>query len=201
MMRKMIFGSVIALSALLIGAGPGPVVWNVDVPHTGIEFTVKHFFTPIKGQFDDYEIELMYDRQQPANSSVSVRIDVASVNTGNEERNNHLMSEDFFEADKYPYITFSSEQVTQVSPDELLARGPLQIKDRVHEVELRIKLLGVKDIPEQMRAMLGGVSEVASFQTELRIDRSDYGVGVGSWAAALVVGHTVDISIAVEANR
>jgi len=49
--------------------------------------------------------------------------------------------------------------------------------------------------------MLGGVMEIASFETELAIDRGDYGVGVGSWAAALVVGHEVDISIAVEANR
>ena len=54
---------------------------------------------------------------------------------------------------------------------------------------------------EHRPEMLGGVTEIASFSTDLQIDRSDYGVGVGSWAAALVVGHEVDISIAVEANR
>ena len=55
--------------------------------------------------------------------------------------------------------------------------------------------------PPEMREMLGGVEQVASFQTELQIDRSDYEVGAGSWAAAVVVGHEVDIEIALEANR
>lgn len=200
-MRKVFSGGVIALSALMIAAAPDPMTWNVDVPHTGIEFSVKHFFTPVTGQFDDYEIDLVYDRQAPAHSTVSVRIDVASVNTGDDKRDEHLMSGDFFEAEKYPHITFVSEQVWQTGTDELLARGQLTIKDQTHEVELPIKILGVMDVPGDMQAMLGGVTEIASFETGLAIDRGDYGVGVGSWAAALVVGHEVDISIAVEANR
>lgn len=200
-MRRQFAAGVIAFSALTIAAGPAPEVWNVDVPHTGIEFSVKHFFTPVSGQFDDYEVELMFDRAQPAHSSVSVRIDVASVNTGNDDRDAHLMSGDFFDAERFPHITFQSEQVWQTGTDELLARGQLTIKDQTHEVELPIKILGVKDIPAEMQEMLGGVTEIASFQTELALDRGDYGVGVGSWAAALVVGHEVNVNIAVEANR
>ena len=200
-MRKIISGGVLAISALLIAAGPAPMVWNVDKPHTGVEFSVRHFFTPVTGQFDDYEIELMYDREQPARSSVKVRIDVASVNTGNEERDGHLRSGDFFEAERYPHITFESEEVLEAGPGGLLVRGPLRIKDQVHEVELLIEILGVKDIPAEMQEMLGGVTEIASFRTELLIDRGDYGVGVGNWAAALVVGHDVSVSITVEANR
>jgi len=175
--------------------------WNVDVPHTGIEFSVNHFFTPISGKFDSYEIELMFDRENPASSSVEVRIDVQSVNTGNERRDTHLMSGDFFDAETYRYITFRSEEVRANGAGELIVRGPLTIKDQTHTVELPIRLLGVKDIPAEMREMLGGVEEVASFQTGLEIDRSDYGVGAGSWAAAMVVGHEVGIEIAVEANR
>jgi polyisoprenoid-binding protein YceI len=202
MTKKRIFpATMIALSALTIAAGPAPELWNVDVPHTGIEFSVKHFFTPVTGRFDGYEVELTYDRENPANSTVRVRIDVASVNTGNEERDAHLMSGDFFDADSHPHITFVSESVRQVGRDELLVRGPLTIKDRTHVVELPVTILGVKDIPEEMQGMLDGVTEIASFQTGLDIDRGDYGVGVGSWAAALVVGHEVDIDIALEANR
>jgi polyisoprenoid-binding protein YceI len=201
MMRKTLSGATLALATLTVAAGPAPMKWNVDVPHTGIEFTVNHFFTPVTGRFDNYEIELMFDHENPANSAVDVRIDVRSVNTGNERRNNHLLSGDFFEADKYPYITFRSEDVRVGGEDELIVRGPLTIKDQTHQVELPIRILGVKDIPDEMREMLGGVVQIASFQTELGIDRSDYGVGVGSWAAALVVGHEVGIDIAVEANR
>ena len=201
MMKKLISGGALALATLTIAAGPAPMKWNVDVPHTGVEFSVNHFFTPVSGKFDNYEIDLMFDRENPSNSSVAVRIDVNSINTGNERRNNHLLSVDFFEADAHGFITFESESVRAVGSDQLLVRGPLTIKGVTHEVELPIRILGVKDIPAEMQEMLGGVTEIASFQTELGIDRSDYGVGVGSWAAALVVGHEVSIEIAVEANR
>jgi polyisoprenoid-binding protein YceI len=57
-MKGTISGIVVLLSTLMIAAGPAPAMWNVDVPHTGIEFTVRHFFTPVTGRFDDYEIDL-----------------------------------------------------------------------------------------------------------------------------------------------
>jgi len=200
-MNKLITGGALALASLTIAAGPAPIEWNVDVPHTGIEFTVNHFFTPITGEFDNYEVNLVFDRENPANSSVEVRIDVQSVNTGSERRDTHLQSGDFFDAEQYRWITFKSEEVLATSGNTLLVRGPLTIRDQTHQVELPITILGVKDIPAEMQDMLGGVKAVASFQAELGIDRSDYGVGAGSWAAAMVVGHEVGISIAVEANR
>jgi polyisoprenoid-binding protein YceI len=199
--NKLISGGALALAALTVAAGPAPSEWNVDVPHTGIEFTVNHFFTPITGEFDNYDVNLVFDRENPANSSVEVRIDVQSVNTGNTKRDTHLQSTDFFDAEQYRWITFRSEQVVATSGNTLLVRGPLTIRDETHMVELPITVLGVKDIPAEMQDMLGGVQEVASFQTELQIDRGDYGVGSGSWAAAAVVGHDVGINIAVEANR
>jgi len=199
--RKIFSSAVLALTALTIAAGPAPMVWNVDKPHTGIGFSVKHFFTPISGQFDEYNIELTYDREDPTNSSVRVSIAVASVNTGNETRDAHLMSADFFEADTYPYITFVSESAEWDGENQLLVGGPLKIKGQVHDVVLPITILGVKDIPAEMREMLGGVTEIASFETSIQLVRGDFNVGTGSWAANLVVGDDVDITIAVEANR
>lgn len=200
-MRKTIAGGALALTLLTIAAAPAPMDWNVDVPHTGIEFSVRHFFTPVSGHFTDYEIDLSYDPHDPAQSSVQVRIDVASVNTGNDRRDDHLLSGDFFEADRYPHITFTSKRVRAAGRDRFVATGDLTIKDVTREVDLPITVLGVMDVPAEMKEMLGGISEIASFQTELRIDRSDYGVGTGSWAEAAVVGHDVDIEIALEANR
>lgn len=199
--QKLFSRGAVALAALTIAAGPAPEPWNVDVPHTGIDFSVKHFFTPVQGSFENYDIELAYDRAHPENSSVRVRIDVQSVATGNEKRDNHLRSGDFFESETYPYITFVSEEVVAVGENELLVRGPLKIKGQVLDVELPVQILGVVDVPAEMQEMLGGVTQVASFETALRIDRRDFGVGVGSWAATAVVGSDVDISIAVEANR
>jgi polyisoprenoid-binding protein YceI len=197
-----------ALGAVTMAAGGGRQPadlavepWNVDAPHTEINFSVRHFFTPVSGQFEDFEIGLAFDPDNPENSSVEVRITVASVNTGNERRDNHLRSGDWFEAETYPYITFKSSSVTQTAADQLLARGELTIKGVTQEVELPIKLLGVMDIPEQMREMLGGVTEVASFQAEAKLDRRDYGVGTGNWAMTAVVGADVEVGIAVEANH
>jgi polyisoprenoid-binding protein YceI len=130
-----------------------------------------------------------------------VRIPVSSVNTNNQRRDQHLVSGDFFEAEAHPYITFTSESVRKVGENELMVRGPLSIKGQTRTVELPVTILGVMDVPADMQEMLGGVTEIASFQTKLSLDRRDFGVGVGSWAATMVVGGDVDIDIAVEANR
>lgn len=85
--------------------------------------------------------------------------------------------------------------------DKLIARGPLTIKGISHDIELQIKLLGRQPIPEPMREMMNGALEVASFQASLTVDRADFGVGVGSWAATMVVGSEVTIDILAEAHR
>ena len=106
-----------------------------------------------------------------------MRIDVASVNTGNERRDEHLRSGDFFEADAHPYITFESTRVWEASENRLIARGDLTIKGETREVDLPIEVLGVMDVPAEMQEMLGGGRRIASFATGLQIDRSDYASG------------------------
>ena len=178
-----------------------PNRWTMDPAHSAVTFSVKHFFTPVKGQFDAFEVELQYDREAPENSVVRARIPVASLNTGNKQRDAHLASADFFETGTYPYITFESESVTEVGEGELLVRGPLKMKGQVHDIELPVKVLGVAELAPQMRAVFGGIEQVASFEARLTLDRRDFGVGVGSWTATAVVGSNVEIVIAVEANR
>lgn len=199
--RKLLAGATLVLGSLTMAAAPGPSTWKVDAPHTAVTFSVRHFFTPVKGQFDQFEVELAYDQAAPENSTVRVRIPVASLNTSNERRDNHLKSADFFEAETHPYITFVSESVTKVSDTELLVRGALSIKGQERTIDLPVKILGVVDLPPEMQQMFGGVKQVASFEANLRLDRNEFGVGVGSWAATAVVGKDVDITIAVEANR
>jgi polyisoprenoid-binding protein YceI len=193
----------LVLAAATLAATPGDrtTSWNVDRSHTEITFKVNHFFTPVSGTFRDYEVDLVYDEANPSNNSVNVRIDVASVDTRNRDRDEHLLSADFFEAETHPHITFRSRSVRRVSDTRLVATGPLTIKGVSREIELPIEVLGVQEIPEDMRPMLGGINRVAGFATETRIRRQDFGVGVGNWAATLVVGGNVDIQIALEANQ
>ena len=182
-------------------AAAEPSTWSVDPAHTEINFLVNHFFTPVTGSFEEFEVTLDYDAENPANSSVEARIKVASVNTGNQRRDNHLRSADWFETEKYPYMTFKSTSVRANGDNGLLARGLLTIKGQSHEVELPIKLLGRQPIPEQMQAMLGGTREVASFEASIAVERKEFGVGVGNWAATMVVGGEIEIQILLEAHR
>jgi polyisoprenoid-binding protein YceI len=191
------------LAAVTLAATPAMTAeaWNIDKAHTEINFKVNHFFTPVSGTFSDFDVDLQYDAANPASSSVEVRIAVASVNTGNADRDEHLRSEDFFEAGAHPHITFRSTSVREVGPGELVATGPLTIKGVSKTIDLPIRVLGIQEIDEEMRPMLGGIARVAGFAAETRIRRQDFGVGVGNWAATLVVGGNVDIEIAVEANQ
>jgi polyisoprenoid-binding protein YceI len=182
-------------------AAAGPPSWSVDPAHTRVGFSVNHFFTPVQGEFDDFEVTLAYDHQNPANSKVTARIPVASIDTGNDKRDAHLRSGDWFEADKHPYLTFESTSVRPLGEDRLLATGRLTIKGHTREVALPIQILGVQQVPEPMQAMMMGVKEVASFRAALSIDRNDYDVGVGSWAGTAVVGDNVEIALLVEANH
>jgi len=193
----------VALVASQVTATAAPTLgaWSTDAAHTEINFSVKHFFTPVTGSFEDYEIDLDYNAEQPEKSRVEARIRVASINTGNQKRDDHLRSGDWFEAEEHPYITFKSTSVRQVGEGQLIATGPLTIKGRSQQIDLPITLLGKQMIPEQMQQMLGGTKQVASFQALAAIDRGDFGVGVDSWAATMVVGGEVNIEILLEAHN
>jgi len=121
------------------------------------------------------------------------------LDTSNDRRDGHLKSADFFEADKYPMITFESSSVEAAGENQLLAHGTLTIKDQSKAVDLPITVLGIQAVPAELQGNFG--KEVASFSAKLSIDRRDYGVGVGNWAATLVVGSNVDIDLVVEANH
>ena len=211
MKRVAIIPGLVLLSVLTMGAALGnprgggdereAMAWNVDVPHTQVKFSVKHFFTPVTGAFRDYEIDLTFDPEAPENSSVNVTIDVASIDTKNDRRDNHLRSPDFFDAETYPTMTFQSSSVREVAPNRLVATGDLTIKDTTREVELAIDVLGIRELPPEMQATMGGITHVAGFEASTQIDRRAFEVGVANWAQTVIVGGDVDISIALEANR
>ncbi len=192
---------IAAMVAGGVAAQSEPTSWALDPAHTEVKFAVNHFFTPVTGKFEEFEAKLQYDPENPSKSSVEVTIPVASVNTGNSMRDDHLRTADWFEVEKHPYITFKSTSVRATDSGGLVARGPLTIKGVARQVELPIALLGRQPIPAPMQEMMGGAQEVASFQASTAVDRGDFGVGVGSWAATMVVGGEVEIEILAEAHR
>ena len=168
--------------------------WTIDKTHSNLNFSVTHFFTPVNGKFHDYNAEIYFDPNNLAESSINVEVMVNSVDTNNEKRDGHLQSDDFFNAEEFPTMTFSSDRITNEDDNQFVAHGTLTIKDVTKEIELPFTLLGVQDNP-----MKEG-TKVAGIKGNLSIDRTDYDVGVGDWAATAVVGDEVNITFALELN-
>jgi polyisoprenoid-binding protein YceI len=183
--------------------------WNVDKAHSSINFKIWHLMTPVTGKFEDFDIDLNFDPQNLAGSSIKVSIQTASINTGWEPRDEHLKTKDWFDAHMYPVMTFTSSNITSKGDGNFVAKGKLQIKGVAKDVELPFKLLGVKQIPEDMKETFGGNDEVASFEiANFFVNRKDFNVGTGTSTketAAMVysqvVGSEVNINIAIEVNR
>jgi polyisoprenoid-binding protein YceI len=85
--------------------------WTIDTSHSAINFSIRHFFTPVDGLFDEYDAEVYFDPANLEGSSISVTIPVTSINTRNERRDGHLQSEDFFNAETWPSMQFVSSEV------------------------------------------------------------------------------------------
>lgn len=168
--------------------------WSIDEAHSNINFTITHFFTPVDGSFEDYSSEIIFDPSDLANSSIDITIPVSSINTDNQRRDNHLKSEDFFNAQEWPNIHFESNEIEQTGDNQFVAHGELTIRDVTREFDLPFELLGVMDHPMREDTKVAGITATTS------LNRTDYGVGVGDWAATAVVGDEVDIQLNLELN-
>lgn len=166
--------------------------WEIDSSHSNINFSITHFFTPVNGAFNDYNADIRFDPNDLQNSSINVNIDVASVDTKNERRDNHLQSEDFFNAEKWPTISFESNSIRKTGDNSFVADGKITIKDVTTDFSLPFNLLGVMDHPMQENTQVAGIT------AETKLNRTDYGVGVGDWAATMVVGDEVSINLNLE---
>lgn len=166
--------------------------WTIDEAHSNVSFEVRHFFTPVSGKFQDYSSQINFDPENLDKSSIDVQIMVSSINTDNEKRDGHLQSGDFFNAEKYPQITFKSNKITKNGENKFVAQGKLTIKDITKDVNLPFTLLGIQDHPQKENTKIAGV------KIDHSINRNEFNVGTGNWTETAVVGGDVDISIALE---
>lgn len=166
--------------------------WSIDKSHSNVNFTITHFFTPVDGAFEEYTANIQFDPNDLGNSSIDVTIPVSDINTENERRDNHLKSEDFFNAEEWPNIHFVSNSIEQTGENQFVAHGELTIRDVTRDFELPFELLGVMDHPMREGQKVAGITANA------KLNRTDYGVGVGDWAATAVVGDEVDIQLNLE---
>ncbi len=170
--------------------------WKIDPSHSSVEFAVKHMmFSTVKGTFTSVDGTIVADEANPANSSVNVTIDVATVNTRDEKRDGHLKAADFFDAEKFPTITFATTRVEPVSEGRLKVHGNLTIRDVTREVVLDTTLNGTGTTP------FG--TTMAAFSAETQINRKDFGLiwNVALETGGVLVSDNVKISLDIEAVK
>ena len=183
----LIFG-IISFAATRYAA----ISWNINKSHTSITFEAKHFFTSVPGAFEQYEATIYFDPENLEESSNDVQIDVTSINTKNARRDGHLQSEDFFQSDLYPHITFTSEKIVTIDNNNFEAHGKLSIKNVSTDFILPFTLLGIMDSPRREDTLIAG------FESEFSILRNDYNVGAGDWLSDAVVADEIKVKINVE---
>ncbi len=197
-MIRTIRASVLTISAIALAAAAAtaaPVAYKIDKSHSDVGFKVRHFFSKTPGRFSDFSGMINLDEKNPSASSVDVTIQTASIQTNNERRDNHLRSDDFFNAEKFPTITFKSTKITPVEGNKFKVDGDLTIRDVTKPVTLDAELVGM--------GAVGQSGTRAGFQATTSVNRKDYGV---LWNKTLDNGGTmlddiVYINLDVEAVK
>jgi polyisoprenoid-binding protein YceI len=186
--------SVLLASGMYIPGAALATTYKADPEHTSVGFRVRHLFTQVKGRFDKFDGQIIFDPQHPEQTKVQGSIDVASVNTNVEERDKDLRSERFFDVAKYPKITFVSTGTSGI--DATKKSGKLNGKLTIHGVEkpvvLEVSFLGEGKDP------WGNVR--AGFSAHTTINRKDFGL---TWNETLETGGVLvgdEIQIEIEAE-
>lgn len=166
--------------------------WKIDKAHASVNFSVNHFFSAVTGNFKEYEGTINFDPDNLKKSKVIFTTKVSSINTDNVERDNHLQSEDFFAAEKFPAITFESFKFEKVSDTEYSVYGKLTMRGVSKNIKLPLTITGTMDNPWKDGAIIMGIS------ISTTLNRTDFGIGTGSWAATSIVGDEVKVNINME---
>ena len=170
--------------------------WALDPNHAEIQFKVKHLMiTTVTGSFKQFDATIETDSDDFSNARVKFTTDVNSISTHNEQRDNHLKSPDFFDAEGHPQITFEGTKFTQKSGDEYTLEGDLTIRGTTKPISLDVEFGGIMADPYGQTK--------AGFELNGKINRKDFGLGWGAVteAGGVVVGDEVKIIGSVQFTK
>lgn len=184
----LIFLILVGQTALAAARG-----WEVDKAHSNFYFRVGHIFSKIDGHFNDFSGEVKFDPKNLDQSRFFFEIKTDSIDTHIAKRDKHLQSGDFFDAGKFPLMTFESTKITAVANNVYEVFGKFTVKGETYDLMLPLTLEGVKDHPAVKN------KEVIGFNGWVTIDRLAYKVGTGKFAEMGVVGKDVEIFVSLEA--
>jgi len=174
-MKKFSFLAMMMLFSIVTFAQ----TWNVDGVHSRLGFKVTRMtISEFQGNFNAYEAKIIEGKSGFDGGTMEVKIDARSINTDNESRDNHLRSADFFDADKYPTITFKSSSIKKLSDKMYSAEGDMTMKGITKKIMLNIKVNGTT-INERSKKEMAGVTITGDFK------RSDFGIATDMPEAVL----------------
>ena len=157
------------------------VKWAIDPAHSEVQFKVKHLMiSTVTGNFTQFEGGIEQEGADFSNAKINFSANVASINTGNEQRDGHLKAADFFDAENHPSLKFTSTDVKKVSDDALEIAGNLEIKGQVKPVVLTAEFAGIAVDPYGQTK--------AGMTIHGSIKRSEFGL---TWSAVTEAGNIV----------
>lgn len=171
--------------------------WQIDYGHSHIAFSARHMMVSrVRGEFDRFSGEINLDEESPENTAVFIQIDADSINTRQEDRDGHLRSPDFLDAETYPHLTFRSKRVEVTGKNRAKLIGDLTIRDVTKEVVLDVSYEG------QAKSPFGNMV-AAGFTAQTAINRTEWGL---NWNAMLetggvLVGEEIKINIELELTK
>jgi polyisoprenoid-binding protein YceI len=167
--------------------------WKVDPAHSSVGFEVRHLMiSTVRGHFSEYDGTIEADPDDPARSRAWGTVKVASVDTGDPDRDAHLRSPDFFDAERYPEMRFESTRVAHVDGGTYRVAGGLTIKDQTREVEMEATVEGVATDPWG--------NERVGIAMRATINRTDFGL---TWQQRLATGGMLvgeEVKIVIDAS-
>lgn len=187
----------LAMVVLASGLAASPVLADtfvIDPVHSDASFQVRHFVSKVRGRFTDFSGTIVGDPAKPAAATVEFTVKTASIDTAQPARDKHLRSADFFDAEKFPEITFKSTKITSTGKDKYDVAGTLTMHGVSKAVTLPVTSLGSTG---------PGPDAKFGFETTTTLNRKDYGI---VWNKAMdnggyMLGDDVTVTINIEAGR
>lgn len=187
----------ILLAAVCVsGASMAQSTWNTDNSHSNVKFTVTHLIvSEVEGYFKAYNGSIKSTNADFTDAVINFSVDVNSINTDNEMRDKHLKSDDFFNAEKFPTMTFKSTSFKKVSGNKYELQGDLTIRDITKKVSFDVTFGGTIKDPWG--------NNKAGFKAKGKINRFDYNLKWNTLteAGGAVVGKDVEVTLNLEFNQ
>ncbi|HEX5708057.1 MAG TPA: YceI family protein [Pyrinomonadaceae bacterium] len=189
MLKRPVISAVLALLLVAASAPAATTKYDIDAAHSNIGFSipVAGGLSHVRGKFNEFSVTIVYDDRDVTKSSVEATIKTASIDTGIERRDAHLRNADFFDAEKFPEITFKSTRI-QKRGKGFIAHGTFTMHGVSKEVALPFTINGVTKDEKTGKTTLGATARVT-------LNRRDYGIAYSNPANPNFLGDSVEVEL------